>query len=90
MSASPSIGDYAIEAVQLERRFGAFVAVDKVDLAVRRGEIYGFLGPNGAGKSTTCRIFCTLTAPSAGRCSTAVGSRASCWGDCSRAPASAP
>ncbi|CAA9576492.1 MAG: Efflux ABC transporter, ATP-binding protein [uncultured Thermomicrobiales bacterium] len=59
--------DLAIEAVQLERRFGDFVAVDKVDLAVRRGEIYGFLGPNGAGKSTTTRMLCTLTAPTGGR-----------------------
>jgi ABC-2 type transport system ATP-binding protein len=67
MSAPTGTGDLAIEAVQLERRFGDFVAVDKVNLAVRRGEIYGFLGPNGAGKSTTCRIFCTLTAPSGGR-----------------------
>ncbi|MBA2278537.1 MAG: ATP-binding cassette domain-containing protein [Chloroflexia bacterium] len=63
--------DLAIEAVGLERRFGDFVAVDKVDLAVRRGEIYGFLGPNGAGKSTTCRMLCTLTAPSGGRATVA-------------------
>ena len=61
----------AIEAVGLERRFGDFVAVDKVDLAVRQGEIYGFLGPNGAGKSTTCRMLCTLTAPSGGRATVA-------------------
>jgi ABC-2 type transport system ATP-binding protein len=55
--------ELAIEAVGLERRFGDFVAVDGVDLAVARGEIYGFLGPNGAGKSTTTRMLCTLTAP---------------------------
>lgn len=61
-----STSDLAIEAIGLERRFGDFVAVDKVDLAVRRGEIYGFLGPNGAGKSTTSRMLCTLTAPSGG------------------------
>lgn len=67
MSTPQHNGSLAIEAVQLERRFGSFTAVDKVDLAVRRGEIYGFLGPNGAGKSTTCRIFCTLTEPSGGR-----------------------
>jgi ABC-2 type transport system ATP-binding protein len=59
--------ELAIEAVQLERHFGSFVAVDKIDLIVRKGEIYGFLGPNGAGKSTTCRMLCTLTAPSGGR-----------------------
>jgi len=57
----------AIEAVDLERRFGEFVAVDKVSLAVREGEIYGFLGPNGAGKSTTVRMLCTLTGPTGGR-----------------------
>jgi ABC-2 type transport system ATP-binding protein len=61
----------AIEALQLERRFGTFVAVDKIDLAVRKGEIYGFLGPNGAGKSTTLRMLCTLTAPSGGRATVA-------------------
>lgn len=42
-----STTDLAVEAIGIERRFGDFVAVDKVDLAVRRGEIYGFLGPNG-------------------------------------------
>ncbi|MFT4036673.1 MAG: ATP-binding cassette domain-containing protein [Thermomicrobiales bacterium] len=61
----------AIEAVDLSRTFGEFVAVDRVNLGVRRGEIYGFLGPNGAGKSTTTRIFCTLTAPSGGRATVA-------------------
>jgi ABC-2 type transport system ATP-binding protein len=59
--------ELAIEATGLERRFGSFVAVDHVDLAVRRGEIYGFLGPNGAGKSTTTRMLCTLTSLNGGR-----------------------
>lgn len=63
--------DLAIEAVQLERKFGSFVAVDKVDLAVKRGEIYGFLGPNGAGKSTTSRMLCTLTSPTGGKATVA-------------------
>lgn len=58
--------DLAIEAVKLERRFGSFVAVNKINLAIARGEIYGFLGPNGAGKSTTLRMLCTLTLPSGG------------------------
>ncbi len=68
---APTERELAIEAVGLERRFGSFVAVDKVDLAVRRGEIYEFLGPNGAGKSTTCRMLCTLTAPTGGRATVA-------------------
>ena len=71
-TAHPAPGSaLAIEAVGLERRFGSFVAVDKIDLAVRKGEIYGFLGPNGAGKSTTLRMLCTLTAPSGGRATVA-------------------
>lgn len=49
------------------RNFGAVRAVDGVDLAVRKGEIYGFLGPNGAGKTTVIRMLVTLLAPTSGR-----------------------
>jgi ABC-2 type transport system ATP-binding protein len=63
--------ELAIDATGLERRFGSFVAVDHVDLAVKRGEIYGFLGPNGAGKSTTTRMLCTLTALNGGQATVA-------------------
>ncbi len=56
-----------IVAEGLVRRFGDFVAVDGIDLAVDEGEIFGFLGPNGAGKSTTVRMLTTLLRPSAGR-----------------------
>jgi ABC-2 type transport system ATP-binding protein len=59
--------ELAIDAAGLERRVGDFTAVDGVDLAVQRGEIYGFLGPNGAGKSTTTRMLCTLTTLTGGR-----------------------
>lgn len=62
---------WAIHTEALERRFGDYTAVDRVDLQVAKGEIYGFLGPNGAGKSTTCRMLCTLTAPSGGRATVA-------------------
>ena len=49
------------------KRFGSFVAVDHVSLAVQSGEIFGFLGPNGAGKSTTIRMLCGLLTPTSGR-----------------------
>lgn len=50
----------------LSRQFGDFVAVDGLDLDVKRGEIFGFLGPNGAGKSTTIRMLCGLLEPTSG------------------------
>jgi len=62
---------HAIVAESLSRTFGAEAAVDRLDLQVRRGEIYGFLGPNGAGKSTTVRMLCTLLAPTSGRATVA-------------------
>jgi ABC-2 type transport system ATP-binding protein len=57
----------AIVADGLVKDFGELRAVDGVDLAVARGEIYGFLGPNGARKSTTVRMLCTLSEPTEGR-----------------------
>jgi ABC-2 type transport system ATP-binding protein len=59
-------GDTAIHARGLSKRFGHVVAVDGLDLTVRRREVYGFLGPNGSGKSTTIRMLCGLLNPSAG------------------------
>jgi ABC-2 type transport system ATP-binding protein len=51
----------------LEKRFGAFVAVDRITFAVRKGEIFGFLGSNGSGKSTTIRMLCGIITPSSGQ-----------------------
>ncbi len=51
----------------LVKRFGDFVAVDHINLEVRKGEVFGFLGPNGAGKSTTIRMLCGLLTPTSGR-----------------------
>ena len=56
----------AIEATGLVKSFDETRAVDGVDLAVRRGTVYGVLGPNGAGKTTTIRMLATLTPPDAG------------------------
>ena len=56
----------AIEATQLTRRFGDFVAVDAITLSVARGEVFGFLGANGAGKTTAIRMLIGLLAPSDG------------------------
>lgn len=58
---------WAVETHDLVKAFGSFVAVDRVSLRVRTGEILGFLGPNGAGKSTTIRMLCGLLTPTSGR-----------------------
>src|SRR4051812_24184008 len=47
-------------------RYGTFVAVDRLDLELRRGELFGLLGPNGAGKSSTIRVLIGQRRPSAG------------------------
>ena len=51
----------------LVKQFGDFVAVDHINLEIRKGEVFGFLGPNGAGKSTTIRMLCGLLKPTSGR-----------------------
>jgi polyether ionophore transport system ATP-binding protein len=53
----------------LTKRFGRVVALDSLDLEVRRGEVFGYLGPNGAGKTTTLRLLLGLIRPSEGRAS---------------------
>ncbi|MBI4573641.1 MAG: ABC transporter ATP-binding protein [candidate division NC10 bacterium] len=58
--------DLAILVTDLTKRFGRFVAVDRVSFQVRHGEIFGFLGPNGSGKSTTIRMLCGILLPTAG------------------------
>jgi ABC-2 type transport system ATP-binding protein len=61
----PSNGE-AIAVRDLEKRFGAFVAVNKISFSVKKGEIFGFLGPNGSGKSTTIRMLCGILNPTSG------------------------
>jgi len=64
---SPLAVQLALQATGLTRRFGDFLAVDGIDLEVKRGSFFGFLGPNGAGKSTTIKMLTGMLAPTAGR-----------------------
>lgn len=61
------MNETVITVKQLEKRFGRFVAVDRVSFEVRQCEVFGFLGPNGAGKSTTIRMLCGILSPSGGQ-----------------------
>ena len=56
-----------IETRELTKRYGTFVAVDRLSLSVQPGEIFGLLGPNGAGKTTTILMLLGLTEPSSGK-----------------------
>ena len=56
----------AVSVRELTRRFGKFVAFDRVSFDVDRGEVFGFLGPNGAGKTTTIKMLTGLLKPTAG------------------------
>jgi ABC-2 type transport system ATP-binding protein len=60
------MGELVIEAKNLTKHYGDFVAIDKLNFEVNKGEIVGLLGPNGAGKSTTMKILTAYTAPTEG------------------------
>lgn len=64
-------GKISVSVRDLTRRFGDFIAVNKVRFDVREGEVFGLLGPNGAGKSTIIRMLCGLLAPSEGEATVA-------------------
>src|SRR4030042_1602973 len=55
-----------IETNQLTKSFNSLTAVDKLDITVESGEIFGLLGPNGAGKTTTISMLCTILKPTSG------------------------
>ncbi len=59
--------ELAIDVRGLTKRFGSKIAVDHVDIAVPKGEVWGFLGPNGSGKTTTIRMLCGLLTIDAGQ-----------------------
>ena len=58
--------DVVLRTIGLSKTFGKFEAVKKINLELRRGEVFGFLGPNGAGKSTTVGMILGLIAPTSG------------------------
>jgi ABC-2 type transport system ATP-binding protein len=55
-----------IQTENLTKKFGEVLAVDRLDLEVNEGEVFGFLGPNGAGKTTTVRMLTSLIGPTSG------------------------
>ncbi len=55
-----------IETMDLTKKFGSLTAVDRVNIEVEQGEIFGLLGPNGAGKSTIISMLCTILKPTSG------------------------
>jgi ABC-2 type transport system ATP-binding protein len=55
-----------IKTTDLTKRFGNFTAVDRLNLNIAKGEIFGFLGANGAGKTTAIRMLCGLLQPTSG------------------------
>ncbi|MDG2002897.1 MAG: ABC transporter ATP-binding protein [Novosphingobium sp.] len=60
------MSEFAIDVKGLTKAFGDKLAVNGVDLAMPRGQVWGFLGPNGSGKTTTIRMICGLLRPTAG------------------------
>ena len=61
-----SVENIAVSVQNLEKKFGEFTAVNRINFEVKAGEIFGFLGPNGAGKSTTIRMLCGIIPPTSG------------------------
>ena len=68
----PAASGIAVQTRGLRKTFGHVVAVEGLDLEIRRGEVFGVLGPNGSGKTTTIRMLCGLLTPSSGE-ATVVG-----------------
>ncbi|MGB9978541.1 ABC transporter ATP-binding protein [Methanobacterium sp.] len=62
-----STSEYAIEAQNLTKKYGDFLAVNDLNLKIKKGEVFGFLGPNGAGKTTSISMMVGLLNPSSGK-----------------------
>ena len=61
-------GEIPLELCSLEKKYGDFTAVNKMSLAMKKGEIFGLLGPNGAGKTSIISCLVTLKEPTSGSC----------------------
>lgn len=61
------VDEFIIEANNLFKSFGDFVAVDNLNLKIKKGEVFGFLGPNGAGKTTSIKMMVGLLRPTSGQ-----------------------
>ncbi len=66
MTGQSPVPQAAVETVGLRKTFGSLVAVDRLDLSIPRGQVFGLLGPNGSGKTTTIRMLCGLMQPTDG------------------------
>ena len=66
MTQAEKSGESAVQTSALTRKFGHLTAVDRLDLAIPYGEIFGLLGANGAGKTTLIKMLTTLLAPTSG------------------------
>ena len=69
---NPQSTGYAVTTSRLRKTFGSLVAVESLDLEIKRGEVFGLLGPNGSGKTTTIRMLTGLMQPTSGE-ATVVG-----------------
>jgi len=60
------MSENAVELSGLTKKFGEIIAVNNIDLVIRRGEMFSIVGPDGAGKTTTIRMLCGITEPTSG------------------------